>query len=156
MECKHVALVINSDIAPLLYQSSIDEYNSSQKKAFYIITQHVKSRNDFIAANVPDDALLFVDFDLEDGHGMALVEALLQGNPQLHVLILCEPKDLKETGIIEQWSEAYPLAVIGRVIKPIQPSAIWAFLESTEKALPRFDMTAFDWNEEWGDTDGME
>jgi len=154
MEKKNIILVVNSDVTQDLYQASIDEYNQSQTYVQYTISHHVKT-----AQEVKKDGLLnkediiFVDFSLADGNGLDLIGSLLPTSPQLQVLVLCEPKDLKHTSIIREWDEAYPLAVIGLVIKPIQPSAIWGFLESCERAMPLFD---WDVEGEWGDWDGME
>lgn len=156
MEMKKIVLVANSDVAAVLYQGALDEYNRSLNEATYIITQQFKSRKDFLREPPADDAIVFVDVEMADGNGLELVQILLAANPQLHVLILCEPKDLKEAAIIGNWTEQYPLAVIGRVIKPFQPSAIWEFLKSTEEAMPRFEITDFDWDGNWGESDGME
>lgn len=147
-ETKTILLVQDGDFNVNLYIKGINERNEISGKQNYTIVDVVTAVSEAqrkLTEKTYD--VIFIDYRLSDLTTESFIKDMLNNNPQLKVLVTCIPKDVKDTAFLSVWNNDYPMAVIGRIIKPFQPSAIWSFLDSCEYAVPLFD---FEWEEDWG------
>ncbi len=148
---KTVMIVEDSPHVRELYEQAVTE-----RMVFYPETEYDIIANaadcaegwDAYQAVQPDICL--IDYSLPDKTGLWLAEEILKQNTQAHLCISVTEVEQKHLSIVRQWLSDYPLAVIGVLVKPIQPALLWAYLERSEHALGPFE-----WDEKEEDWDGI-
>lgn len=148
---KNVMIVEDSPHVRELYEQAVEERMAFYPETEYnIIANAANYAEGWSAYQALQPDICLIDYSLPDKTGLSLAEEILKQNKQAHLCISVNELERKHLSLVRQWHSDYPLAVIGVLVKPIQPALLWSYLEKSEQALGPFE-----WDEEEEDWNGI-